>query len=86
MLSMFSDRASITAHHWIGGSVAPDFLTVLRDTAHRRIWLLTKALEHAPLAEALIIAQAAEDFVTTVIDGTAGLPSPTVYDASTRVH
>jgi hypothetical protein len=48
--------------------------------------LLTKALEHAPLAEALILAQAAEDFVTTAIDGSGNLPSPTVYDASTRVH
>jgi hypothetical protein len=67
--------------------VAPDFLAVLRDTTHRRIWLLTKALEHSPLAEALIIAQAAEDFVTTIIDdGARETPAPTVYDASTRIH
>jgi hypothetical protein len=34
------------------------------DPADRRCWLLTKALEIAPLGEALALAQAAEDFVS----------------------
>jgi hypothetical protein len=69
-----------------GGSVALDLFSVLRDTTQRRIWLLTKALENAPLAEALILAQAAEDFVTTAADGTGDLPFPNICGVSTRVH
>jgi hypothetical protein len=70
----------------VGGRVPVDFLVFIRDTAHRRIWLLAKALEHAPLAEALILAQAAEDFVTKGLDGAQSPPSPTVYWPSMRVH
>jgi hypothetical protein len=70
----------------IGGRVSADFLVVVRDTEHRRIWLLTKALEHAPLAEALILAQAAEDFVTKGLDGAQSPPSPMVYWPSMRIH
>jgi hypothetical protein len=36
----------------------------LDDPARRRVWLLTKALEGAPLAEALAMAKAAEAFLT----------------------
>lgn len=66
--------------------MAPEFFTVFRNTAHRRIWLLTKALEHAPLAEALILAQAAEDFVTTAADRAAHRSSPGAHGALPRVH
>jgi len=59
---------------------------VVEDTLCRRIWLLAKALEHAPLAEALILAQAAEDFVTTSAGDADGLSSPTLCDACKRVH
>jgi hypothetical protein len=37
---------------------------LMRDPAIRRRWLLTKALEIAPLGEALAMAQAAEDFIS----------------------
>jgi hypothetical protein len=37
---------------------------LMRDPAVRRRWLLTKALEIAPLGEALALAQAAEDFMS----------------------
>jgi hypothetical protein len=37
---------------------------LMRDPAIRRRWLLTKALEIAPLGEALVMAQAAEDFIS----------------------
>lgn len=56
-----------------------------RDTAHRRIWLLAKALEHAPLAEALVLAQAAEDFMTTSGD-VAREFAATVHRTSMRIH
>jgi hypothetical protein len=44
-----------------GGSLDDDLLL---DAASRRRWLLAKALEFAPLAEALAFAQAAEDFIS----------------------
>lgn len=37
---------------------------VLGDPARRRCWLLAKALEAAPLGEALALAKAAEAFLT----------------------
>jgi hypothetical protein len=37
---------------------------LMLDPARRRRWLLTKALEIAPLGEALALAQAAEDFIS----------------------
>jgi hypothetical protein len=37
---------------------------VFDDPARRRFWLLTKALEGAPLREALALAKGAEAFVT----------------------
>ena len=37
---------------------------LMLDPAKRRRWLLTKALEIAPLGEALALAQAAEDFIS----------------------
>jgi hypothetical protein len=39
----------------------------MRDPASRRRWLLTKALETAPLGEALALAQAAEDFISGMV-------------------
>jgi hypothetical protein len=39
-------------------------LNLLADKGFRRLWLLSKALEHASLSEALRLAQAAEAFVT----------------------
>jgi hypothetical protein len=48
------------------------------DLAGRRGWLLTKALEHASLGEALSLAQAAEDFLAGKAQGTADrLPKQT---------
>jgi hypothetical protein len=48
------------------------------DPAGRRHWLLTKALEHASLGEALSLAQAAEDFLAGKAQGTADrLPKQT---------
>ena len=37
---------------------------LMLDPAYRRRWLLTKAMEIAPLGEALALAQAAEDFIS----------------------
>lgn len=37
---------------------------LMLDPASRRRWLLTQALEIAPLGEALVLAQAAEDFIS----------------------
>jgi hypothetical protein len=37
---------------------------LMLDPAARRHWLLTKAMEAAPLGEALALAQAAEDFIS----------------------
>jgi hypothetical protein len=47
---------------------------------------LAKALDHAPLAEALVLAQAAEDFVTTGDDKAKPGLRGTGYRASTRIH
>jgi hypothetical protein len=41
------------------------------DPIGRRNWLLTKALENAPLADALSLAQAVEDFLVGKAQGTA---------------
>jgi hypothetical protein len=41
-----------------------DLSTVFDDPARRRFWLLTKALEDAPLEVALCLAMSAEAFVT----------------------
>jgi hypothetical protein len=40
---------------------------LMQDPADRRRWLLIKALETAPLAEALWLAQAAEDFISGTV-------------------
>lgn len=67
--------------------MAVNYFPVPLDTAHRRIWLLAKALEHVPLAEALVLAQAAEDFMTTAADNATHKRAATVHrGASTRVH
>jgi hypothetical protein len=63
-----------------------NFFALVEDAVRRRIWLLAKALEHAPLAEALVLAQAAEDFVTTSAGDAGDLPSPTVWGVFPRVH
>jgi hypothetical protein len=52
-------------------------------SADRRRWLLTKALETVSLTEALLLAQAAEDFLSgkpqKAIDGLPGLVTTEVY-------
>jgi hypothetical protein len=53
---------------------------VLDDPARRRFWLLTKALEGAPLREALALAKGAEAFLTR---STGALPERVVADYST---
>jgi hypothetical protein len=53
-----------------GREVCPDGREVFDNPAQRRWWLLTKALESAPLQKALEIALAADVFV---VEGTAGL-------------
>jgi hypothetical protein len=52
----------------------------MQDPAARRHWLLTKALEIAPLGEALALAQAAEEFLS----GTAARDAN--YTSSEVVH
>jgi hypothetical protein len=55
---MFSDNARLKR----GDTV--DFDSCLANPARRRMFLLTKALEHNSLSEALRLAQAAEAFLT----------------------
>jgi hypothetical protein len=45
-----------------------DLSAVFASPARRRIWLLTKALEDAPLDVALVRAKSAEAFVTGCTD------------------
>jgi hypothetical protein len=54
---------------------------LMLDPASRRHWLLTKALEIAPLGEALVLAQAAEDFISGAPAGTDDRPSSEVMQA-----
>jgi hypothetical protein len=56
---------------------------LMLDPAARRHWLLTKALEMAPLGEALVLAQAAEDFISGTAAGTDARPSSGVMPAPT---
>jgi hypothetical protein len=44
------------------------------DPAHRRRWLLTKALEIAPLTKALALAREAEDFLSGLSAGNTDFP------------
>jgi hypothetical protein len=48
----------------------PTLDTLMQDPADRRRWLLNKALETASLAEALALAQAAEDFISGTVQET----------------
>jgi hypothetical protein len=48
---------------------SPSILDLCMDPMGRRRWLLTKALESAPLAEALSLAQAVEDFLAGKAEG-----------------
>ena len=61
---------------------------VFGDPARRRYWLLAKALEAAPLGEALALAKAAEAFLTEFADvspeAVAGYHS--VSQLSTLIH
>jgi hypothetical protein len=62
---------------------------LLDDPTRRRFWLLIKALENAPLREALALAKATEAFVTeraVVSQERAVAYRPTVYRPSTRIH
>ena len=58
----------------------PNLCDVFDNPARRRFWLLTKALESAPLREALALAKGAEAFLTR---STGGLPERAVADYST---
>jgi hypothetical protein len=61
----------------------------LDDPARRRFWLLIKALESAPLREALALAKGTEAFLTgraVVSQESAAAYRPTVYQLSTRIH
>jgi hypothetical protein len=55
----------------------------MSDPASRRHWLLTKALEIAPLGEALALAQAAEDFLSGTAAQTGDRASSEVTGTST---
>jgi hypothetical protein len=85
---MFTGGVSLAARQLVGGRRALDFFAVVRDMAHRRMWLLTEALEHAPPAKALIPAQAGEDFVATAADSAGDLPLywPVSERAGTALH
>jgi hypothetical protein len=48
----------------------PTLDALMQDPADRRRWLLNKALETASLAEALALAQAAEDFISGTVQET----------------
>jgi hypothetical protein len=48
----------------------PTLDALMQDPADRRRWLFTKALETASLAEALALAQAAEDFISGTVQET----------------
>ena len=56
---------------------------LLLDPVARRHWLLTKALEIAPLAEALASAQAAEDFILGITAGIDDHTSQAIIPAAT---
>jgi len=56
------------------------------DPARRRVLLLTKALEHNSLAEALRLAQAAESFVTGRSDEMPQLSGTHRHQLSRSLH
>jgi hypothetical protein len=60
------------------------------DTARRRFWLLIKALETAPLREALVLAKGAETFLTGSADSRsqeiAAADYSTAFQHSTWMH
>lgn len=62
---------------------------VFDDPARRRYWLLTKALEAAPLGEALALAKAAEAFLTGRADAppeAVAAYHSAVFQLSTLIH
>jgi hypothetical protein len=62
---------------------------VFDDPARRRCWLLVKALEHAPLGEALALAKGAEEFLTgraVASQAEAATYHSTVLQPSTLIH
>jgi hypothetical protein len=66
-----------------------DLRDVFGDPARRRCWLLAKALEHAPLGEALAHAKEAEAFLTGHADPSRAETAayrPTVLQLSTLIH
>jgi uncharacterized protein len=62
-----------------------DLRDIFGDPARRRSWLLAKALEHAPLREALAHAREAEAFLTGTGE-TERVYHPTVLELSTLIH
>jgi hypothetical protein len=56
---------------------------LMLDPASRRHWLLTKAMEVAPLGEALALAQAAEDFISGTAAQTGDRTSAEAIGATT---
>ena len=61
-------------------------LLPLPKPSHRRLWLLVKALEHLPLADALAVARAAEDFLTAPDQKPPAAQLRMIYPASTQLH
>jgi hypothetical protein len=62
---------------------------VFDDPARRRFWLLTKALERAPLREALALAKGTEAFLTGRADALpegAVADHVAVFQLSNRIH
>jgi hypothetical protein len=70
----------------LSGCIVDFDLTLFADTARRRRWLLTKAMEHSTLGEALCLAQAAEAFVTEKHGETRRLVIADVHQGSTLLH
>jgi hypothetical protein len=56
------------------------------DPARRRLFLLVRALEHKPLAEALCLAQAAEAFVTGKGVDLPQLSGPHTHQPARSLH
>jgi hypothetical protein len=67
----------------------PNLRDIFYDPARRRFWLLTKALESAPLRDALTLAKGAEAFLTGRGDASpegAVADHSTVLQLSTLTH
>jgi hypothetical protein len=69
--------------------MSANFFELFGDPVRRRRWLLVKALEYAPLAEALMLAKATESFLTGCQEAPkqeAARRAPSTVQRSMRIH